>query len=282
MPASAPTAFVLENGQLLNQKRRKTVIPQAREPRSQVSTPLGNSGHLENLSPKYLNDLLGYMRSFVHWCMRRRLIEADPLRNIQNVVVKQGRGHRRAFTHSELRRFLTVVPPHRAAVYKVAYYLGLRRWELNRLKRGDFDLDGIPPVVRIPGTITKNRKSAVLDLHRDLLPTLRTFFSLEMSPFEYAFHGRVPNMATWRRDLTKAEICREDPEGRRFDFHSLRHTLCTHLRIAGVTKRDAMAIMRLSSERLLDHVYCDDSQLRVGSEIAKLPSFTSTREHGIV
>jgi hypothetical protein len=83
----------------------------------------------------------------------------------------------------------------------------------------------------------------------------------------------VPNMDTLRGDLTKAAICFKDCEDRRFDFHALRLTLCTHLRAAGVSKRRAMAIMRLSSERLLDHVYFDDSQLSLAEDMNKLPAF---------
>jgi integrase len=267
-----------------NPVRRKAANPAAREAASNTACAVRSRysaagvsqrpfGPFEMAAPKYLNDLLGYMRAFIHWCLRRRLIEDDPLKYVQCAAVERGRGYRRAFTQSELGHFLLVVPPHRAAVYKAAYYLGLRRWELNHAKRGDFDLDSLPPVVRIPDTITKNSRAVVLELHPELVAALRAYWPSGMSPFEYAFYGRVPNMETWKRDLGKAAICFEDGEDRRLDFHSLRHTLCTHLRLAGVSKRDAKAIMRVSSESLLDDVYGHDEQLSVGCQIGKLPRF---------
>jgi integrase len=78
-------------------------------------------------------------------------------------------------------------------------------------------------------------------------------------------------MDTWRSDLERAGIPFLDGEGRRFDFHALRHTLCTHLRDARVGLRDAMAIMRHSDPRLTMRVYTDERQIGVASEVAKLP-----------
>jgi hypothetical protein len=45
------------------------------------------------------------------------------------------------------------------------------------------------------------------------------------------------------------------------------------LRLGDVSKRRAMAIMRLSSKRLLDHIHFDDSQLSLADDMKKLPSF---------
>jgi integrase len=227
-------------------------------------------------APKYLNDLLGYVRSFLNWSVRRGFLDADPLRHVQPAKIRAGRGHRRALSHEELRLLFECaeIPRERRSTYMVAYYLGLRRNELRRLKRGDFDLDAARPVVRIPGIATKNAKPAVLDIPAALMPALRFLLPSEMAPFAYAFSPfGIPNMQTFRGDLTKAGICFKDFEGRRFDFHALRLTLCTHLRNAGVSKRRAMAIMRLSSERLLDHVYFDESQLSLAEELNKLPTF---------
>jgi integrase len=122
---------------------------------------------------------------------------------------------------------------------KAAYYLRLRRWELNPVKRGDLNLGAMPPEVCIPDSITKNFKPLRVELHPELAAALRGFWRSDMSPFGCAFYGRIPNRGAWRRDLAKAGICFENGEGRRLDSHSLRHTLCTHLRIAGVSKRDA-------------------------------------------
>jgi integrase len=97
-----------------------------------------------------------------------------------------------------------VVPQHRATIYLVAYYLGLRRAELNRLKRGDFDLDSIKPTVRIPGSVSKNGKAEQFELRPEIVASLRSFWAIDRSPFQWAFYGRVPQMVTFRRDLSRA------------------------------------------------------------------------------
>ena len=151
-------------------------------------------------------------------------------------------------------------------------YLGLRRTELNRLKRGDFELDGPRPIVRILGTVSKNSNAAVVDIPAAAMPALRLLLTPDMAPFAHPFFSRVPRMNTMRQDFAGAEVIYQS-EGRRFDFHSRRLTLCTHLRLGDVSKRRAMAIMRLSSKRLLDHIHFDDSQLSLADDMKKLPSF---------
>ncbi len=223
------------------------------------------------LSGKSINDTLGYLRTFLGWCERRGFIEVNPLRHVEKVQIRADRGYRRALSATELAAFFETVPRHRAAVYAAAYFAGLRRHELKRLKRGDFQLDGLNPCVRVPGIAAKNGKAQAVPLHQSLVSILRGYWAADMAPFAWAFRGHVPNMETWHRDLVRAGVPYLDGEGRRFDFHALRHTLCTHLREARVGLRDAMTIMRHSDPRLTLRVYTDERQISVSSEVAKLP-----------
>jgi integrase len=88
---------------------------------------------LGEVSPKYANDLLGYMFSLLNWLVRQNQLLANPLREVEKITIKAGRGHRRALSAEEIQRLLAVVPPHRATVYLMAIYTGLRRRELNGL-----------------------------------------------------------------------------------------------------------------------------------------------------
>ena len=231
-----------------------------------VSTPAGGRE-----SPS----LVGYLKTFLGWCRDRDFIEGDPLRHVKPVTIKDNRGCRRALSEGELAHFLACVPVHRAAVYATAYYAGLRRNELNRLKRGDFYLDDAEPFVRVPGFVAKNGKTQDVPLHPSLVAILRSHWPADMAPFAWAFYEHVPNMDTWRRDLQRAGIPYKDAEGRRFDFHALRWTLNTHLRQAGVSVEDRMAILRWSDPRLARETYMDKRQISVAAQIAKLPSITS-------
>ena len=224
-------------------------------------------------SANTINHILGYLKTFLVWCADREFIERDRLRLVKPVRIKAGRGCRRALSAAELAHFFASVPAHRMAVYATAYYAGLRRKEMNKLKRGDFQLDGPRPFVRVPGIAAKNGETQDVPLHRALVAILRSYWSLDTAPFAWAFYGHVPNMDTWRRDLERAGIPYKDAEGRRFDFHASRMTLNTHLREARVGLEDRMAILRWSDPRLAGETYMDERQISVAAEVAKLPDF---------
>ncbi len=61
-------------------------------------------------------------------------------------------------------------------------------------------------------------------------------------------------------------------QGRRVDFHGLRHTLATRLAVAGVQPRVAMELMRHSDMRLTQKVYTDASLLPTFDAVTSLPS----------
>jgi integrase len=224
-------------------------------------------------SAKYINSLLGTIRAYLAWAVRRGYLDCNPLRHVQPSKIRAGRGVRRALTVAELARFIECTPsPVRRAVYMVAYYFGLRRTEMARLRRCDFDLDGPRPVLRIPGNVSKNCKAAVLDVPAAVLPALNFLLSSVELPFAYAFKGCVPKVPTLRGDIAAAGIAYV-VDGRRFDFHAIRKTRGTHLREAGIPAWKRKILMRLSSERLLDDIYCDDPQSSLLDDVNKLPAF---------
>ncbi|MCX6847813.1 MAG: site-specific integrase, partial [Verrucomicrobia bacterium] len=113
------------------------------------------------LSPKSLNDFLGSMRTFLAWMQRRQLVLADPLRTVPKISNPGVGSYRRALSVEEARQLLQKAPPRRARVYLTMLYTGLRRNELNGLKWGDFDLTANPPTLRVPSSLSKNRKESI-------------------------------------------------------------------------------------------------------------------------
>ena len=106
-----------------------------------------------------------------------------------------------------------------------------RRNELNQLRWGDLHLDGPVPLVCAPASITKNNKEAKLPLRPEVVEALRSIRPGDATPFQWVFHGQVPRVTTFQRDLTKAGIVFIDESGRRLDFHALRGTFCTMLAV---------------------------------------------------
>lgn len=233
----------------------------------------------DDVSPKYANNALGYARTFFAWLIKRRLLSVDPLANVEKIKIREDRGKRYAPTLEQLRKLLETAPTHRATVYLVAIYTGLRRFELNGLTWGDLELDGASPSYRVAGSISKNARTTRLPLRVEAAEALRAYRPDHVQPFEWVFRNRVPNMRTFRRDLKAAGIAQADQYGRKFDFHALRTTLGTLLSASGAKPRDAMELMRHSEMKLTMKTYMDTSHLPLAATVAALPSLSLPEKH---
>lgn len=206
-------------------------------------------------APKYFNDLQSSMSGLLHWLERQQLLLVNPLKHVDKVSNATRTPFRRALSLVEVTRLMQVAPPSRAWVYLVILYTGLRRYELNRLKWGDFELDTETPSVRLTAAITKNRKAARLRLRPEVVHALRGRRPADSMPFEWVFRGKVPSVPKLHRDLVAAGIPVTDDRGRRVDVHALRTTYGTMLSSSGVSPRVAMELMRHSDLRLTMNLY---------------------------
>jgi len=229
------------------------------------------------LSPKTVNDLLSNTSAFLNWMKRRRLIASNPLEHVEKISNDSPGGFRRALSVAEIERLLRVAPTHRATVYQTILYTGLRRQEINGLRWGDFDFTTNPPRLKVPSSISKNRKESTHFLRPELTETLTAFRPAHAKSGDWVFRGQVPRVPTFKRDLAKAGIPFEDERGRRVDLHALRTTFGTLLSASGVSPRVAMELMRHSDLKLTMKVYTDVSQLPLVKEAALLPSFSIPR-----
>lgn len=226
-----------------------------------------------DLRPKSVNDLLGCMRTFLLWMKRQHLILVDPLADVRKVNNPGVGSFRRALSQEEIGRLLQTAPPHRGLVYLTILYTGLRRSELAGLKWGDFDFNSTPARLRVPHTLSKNRKESFHVLRPELaiaIQAARPVYATAQTP---VFKSMIPRIPTLKRDLDAANIPFEDIRGRRIDLHSLRKTYGTLLAMSGVAPRVAMEMMRHSDMKLTMSVYTDADQLPIAQETARLPSF---------
>lgn len=134
-------------------------------------------------------------------------------------------------------------------------------------------MDGESPYVRVRASISKNRRQVAIPLHADLVGMLRQWVAEGADASGLVIPAGIPEneFGLWR-DLKAAGIARVDANGRRVDFHALRHTTCTFLQAAGVSPRVAMEIMRHSEMRLTAKVYTDVGGLPTVEGISKMPS----------
>ena len=224
-------------------------------------------------SAKTLSDFFSAASAFCNWMMRQRRMEGNPLKYVERI---RKRGHevlkRRAFTDEEMRRLLAVAG-HRKVVYLSAVSTGLRRSELEALQWGDVDLDSAKPVFKVRASTTKNGKPATIDLQASLVKELRLIASEGQTASDPVFSKGIPSMYVFKGDLSRAGIALTDAQGRRADFHALRHTLCTNMARAGVSPWIAMRIMRHSDIHLTTRIYTDAGYLPTQEAVSRLPDF---------
>jgi integrase len=223
---------------------------------------------------KTLNQYLDSASAMLNWMIQKRRISHNPLVTVQKVQFAPA-WKRRALRDDELRRLLKVAGESRIG-YELAFYTGLRRAELKALTCGDIELGTDIPSLSLDGRFTKNRKKVCIPLHREIVRELRALIPANAKPSDLLLTGKMlPSMWKMKRDLKRAGIEYENGDGR-VDFHSLRHTLATHLACRNVAPRVAMQIMRHSDVRLTMNHYTDETCLPVAEAIQSLPSFGAT------
>src|SRR5208283_546191 len=170
-------------------------------------------------------------------------------------------------------RLLEVAGP-RKPVYLSALNTGLRRAELAALQKGDCFLYGDNPYLKVRASTTKNNKAATIWLNEEVAAELKKLVVTGAGLDEAVFET-IPDMDQFRKDLTAAGILYVDAQGRRADFHALRHTLATNLARCGVLPRVAMEFMRHSEMRLTNKTYTDVAHLPLAEAAEMLPKFSA-------
>jgi integrase len=228
-------------------------------------------------APKTLNEYLDSANAMFNWMTGKCRIAQNPLVTVEKVQFEPVR-IRRAFEDDELERLLKVAGESRIG-YLAAVHTRLRRAELKAVLWENIDLDGNVPALRLEGKFTKNKKYVHIPLHPEIAAELRALKPADAKPSDPVFIGKmVPPMCKMKADLKKAGV-EFLKNGRRADFHSLRHTLGTNLARRNVAPRVAMEIMRHSDIRLTMNHYTDRSQLPVAEAIATLPTFGAAQPY---
>lgn len=225
-------------------------------------------------APKTLNDYLDAARGLLAWMKAngRLVTNVLDLPGLKVTTAGKETRKRRALTDDEMRRLLEVAG-RRRVVYLAAAHTGLRRSELRNLLWDDVHLESPKPFVDVPASTAKNGKRAFLPLTDELADALRKLKPDGVSPSRRVFHRLVPRMDTFKRDLGKVGIPFEDRQGRRADFHALRHTCATNLHRGKVGARIAMSFMRHSDMKLTATTYTDAGALPVMEAADHLPRF---------
>jgi integrase len=230
------------------------------------------------LAAKTLHEYQVACTAFFSWLEKCGRSLGNPLRFVQRVETRgREKIHRRALLLEELRRLVSINRGHRGLVYFFAAYTGLRRSEIASLRWSDLNLEGKTPFVLVRASTAKNRKSAAIPLHPELVASLR-FYQQSQKTLSGPVFPSMPTDKTFNGDLMRCGIEKHDCDGRKIDFHALRVTFATLLNLQGVAPRSAMELMRHSDMRLTHKVYTDVSALPLVEDVGKLPWVVSAAD----
>ena len=232
----------------------------------------------KNLSQKTIHEYKNAAFSLFAWMERHDRVESNPLRRVGNVERKGFETvKRRAFTHEEMRRLVSVSGEF-ALGYLAAVNTGLRRKELAAVQWGDVHWDSNTPFIFVRSNTTKNRQAGKIYLKSGLAQQLKTIKPAKAAADELVFTGRIAWMAKMHQHLKAAGIPVYDAQGRKVDFHALRVTYNTNLENVGASLQVRQELLRHSDPRLTAGTYMDGTRLETASLIEKLPDYTDGKK----
>ncbi|MBI1367095.1 MAG: tyrosine-type recombinase/integrase [Planctomycetes bacterium] len=172
---------------------------------------------------------------------------------------------------------LETIGRERALFYLLAVSTGLRHGELASLTLGQLHLNAEPtPYLELNAEDAKSGHGANIPLRVEVVDALsRHLADRPGAHYEDKLFVNPPVIRIFDADCQAAGIPKTNERGRVVDIHALRSTFCTHLAVAGVHPRTAMAAMRHSRMELTMVHYTDPTLLDVAGAVNSLPAFAS-------
>ena len=233
------------------------------------------------LGKKTSNHYLTAIKGFCAWLVREKRLQENPLVHSSRLNAEVDvRVERRPVTHAEFERLIEValtsskIYRHlsgldRSMLYKLAAYTGLRASELASLSPSSLLLDCESPTVTVEAAYSKHRRKDVLPLPRWLADELHIWApNIDGPLWPGTWNRRAAELL--RRDLTVAGIPYVDDQGRRFDFHALRHSFISNLASEDVHPKIAQQLARHCTIGLTMDRYTHTESERMAEAVARL------------
>jgi len=200
----------------------------------------------EGMGRHTANHYINAFKSFANWMKKQnRITETPVVESMKYDVPPQ-----RAFEEDEFAALCEaarkgpesygLIGHERYVLYKLGFDSGLRRNELRSLTRTSFNFEKC--TVLVPGTDTKNQNEAFQKITPETAALVREIARDKM-PDTKIFKIHDHSNVMIRKDAAAAGIETTNWKGT-IKFHSLRHTLATHLANKGVPPHIVQKIMR--------------------------------------
>jgi len=265
----------------------------------------------DGISAATSNHYLTAVKTFANWLVKFRRAPDNPFRHLSKLNAETDvRRERRVLSDAEFSALVGAARgskkavfglsgPDRAMLYITAAYTGLRAGELASLSDSSLDLESGLPTAAVAAAYSKRRRRDTQPLRPDLAALLREWLQgkaskapgtravvpmreggqtspgREKAPqrgklWPGKWHETAAEML--RHDLDAAGIPYEDPEGRVFDFHALRHQFISNLARAGVHPKEAQTLARHSDIKLTMNRYTHLALSDTAGALEKLPA----------
>jgi integrase len=224
----------------------------------------------EGLSARTVNADRDYLCHSMDYLIAQGWAAENVIRQVAKAPAgpRQRVRRRRAYTPAELARLLAAAPRDRRLVYLVAATSGLRRSELGRIERRDFDLSNPDrPRWTLRAQVSKNGLAWTIPMTSECAAGLATLPAGR--PTERVF-PKLPRTKTVNADLRRAKIEKKDELGRGVDLHSLRYFFCTQLALTMPVQK-VRVLMRHQTLRQTCDLYLDLGLDDVADDVWSLP-----------
>jgi integrase/recombinase XerC len=217
----------------------------------------------EDFGHRTYNHYVQAIDGFGNWLVSTKRMALNPFAGLARLNAEVDIRHpRRALSVDEVGQLIASArasgksiqcfsPEERARIYIIAGLTGLRRKEIASLMPRSFDLKATPPTATVQAACSKHRRTDVLPLHPQLIAVLPEWLR-GLSPGQLLF-PKLAKRRTWlmvKKDLERAGIAYETPEGIA-DFHAAgRHTYITGLLTNGATLPEAKELARHSDVKM--------------------------------
>ena len=238
---------------------------------------------------KTIENTVESLRSFIHWGIKRKYSEGDPLAGRSRFNIDPER-RPRPLTADELAALFENIPIERRLTYETALFTGLRNLELAALSINDLDVDRCE--LNLDAQFTKNRRGVKQHpLPRALVERLAGF--AQSDKVVKLYRGRSGRMEedrpekpllwvpahlsrTFGSDCKKAGIVKETDKGV-VTFRSLRNTFDALLYEAGCSTIECMELMRHHDPNLTLNRYGSVRGNRLTETVERLYHLASGR-----
>jgi integrase len=216
----------------------------------------------------YKNKVLQRVKAFVNAVLPDET--ANPLRRVRYVSEKGAKRtrERRAASVEQLHALLALdLPDYRRLAWALAAFNGLRRNEAAALTWSDVHMTPAGG-----GFFSLRQKAGSRRDHVPIHPYVRGLLDdVPAADRDGAVLLHVPRVETLRMAWKRAGVPFVDDQGRRLDYHALRHTFQTMLDLTGCSRATKKRLMRHATGDVTDG-YAHAELTEMAAALAKLPA----------